>query len=148
MELVEINAENGTISSFVILPDMEGITGTPVRLLSNPAGGYYLIDPTTGEATEVISNTPVGEYLIRLPAASELPPESVVLSIKVEGEELVLTFVSELGFTHQLQRSTTSIAWADLGDPVAGDGSILEFRQNIVSIAAVELFRIRIDPSD
>jgi hypothetical protein len=113
-----------------------------------PAQAIFLVDPTTGEATELISNTPVGEYLLRLPAASEPQPESVVLSIEVEGEELVLAFVSGLGFTYQLQRSMTTIAWADLGDPVAGDGSILEFRQNIVSSTAVELFRIRIDPSD
>jgi hypothetical protein len=113
-----------------------------------PAQAVFLVDPTTGEAMEVISNTPVGEYLIRLAAPSELPPESVVLSIEVEGEELVLAFVSRLGFTYQLQHSMTTIAWADLGDPVAGDGSILEFRQNIVSSTAVEHFRTRIDPSD
>ena len=97
----------------------------------------------------MISHIPVGNYLIRLPAASEPPVEPGHLSFTVEGDELVLAVLSAQGFTYQLQHSTNpaAIAWTDLGDPLVGDGSILEFRQNIALTTAFELFQLRIDPS-
>jgi hypothetical protein len=114
-----------------------------------PAQAIFLVDSTNGEATEVISHIPVGNYLIRLPAASEPPVEPGHLSFTVEGDELVLAVRSAQGFTYQLQHCTNpaAIAWTDLGDPLVGDGSILEFRQNIALTTAFELFQLRIDPS-
>jgi hypothetical protein len=135
---------------FQDLLDLAILDDGNIAVGDGPAQALFLVDATTGEATEMISDIPVGEYLIRLPASGDPPPtEPTILSFMMEGDELVLTFLSAPGSTYQLQSSLSpaAIAWTDLGTPISGDGSILEFRQGIVSTTAVELFRIRIDPS-
>lgn len=132
------------LSDLAILDDGNlAVTGPSVQAL-------YQVDSTTGEAMEVISDFPVGTDLMRLPASGEPPIEPVTLSFTVEGDELVISFSSAQGGAYQLQSSSMqgAIAWVDVGDPMTGNGSILEFRQNIVSTTAGEIFLIRIGTSD
>src|SRR5690606_32711959 len=107
------------LSDLAILDDGNlAVTGPSAQAL-------FKVDSTTGEATEVISDIPVGSDLMRLPATGEPPAEPGAISFIVEGNEVVLYFLSAQGFTYQLQGSTNpaAVVWTDRGDAITGNGS-------------------------
>ena len=54
-----------------------------------------------------------------------------------------IRFKTERGFMYQVQISTDKQTWTNLGDPIEGDGSIVEIFKSIVS-SQKEFFRVHV----